>query len=84
MSLLSPWKILCPAQSVTFIGRASTFNVTYDVDDAYGFRGVDSLTNAIIRANGSDTIRIAPGVYDLSVLQPCHDDNKWGTMIIVR
>lgn len=72
--------VLSLVLGVASVAGAATFNVTHDVDDAYGFRGVDSLTNAIIRANGSDTIRIAPGVYDLSVLQPCHDDNKWGTM----
>ena len=38
--------ILCLALNVAFIGGATTFNVTHDVDDAYGFRGVDSLTSS--------------------------------------
>ena len=52
--------VLSLVLGVASVAGAATFNVTHDVDDAYGFRGVDSLTNAIIRANGSDTIRIAP------------------------
>ena len=47
----------------------------------YNANNLDELTNAVARANGSDTIILASTRFDLSTLEPyTAADGKWGTM----
>lgn len=55
---------------ISLTGLSATWDVSLTAPDADGLTGVHSLTNALAKSANYDTIRIAPGEYDLSDLQP--------------
>ena len=62
--------VFAAAVVAAVLAQAKTWEVYLTQADEQGLTGVHSLTNALIRCAGGDTVNVHPGVYDLSVLTP--------------